>query len=271
MQKLNAAFEGAFRKIGLRKTHGKGLREVSFLVKALSLAGMPVSDIKKEDSKRAVAELVRMWDKEQAVNVVLTISAKRGIKIKDKKGNLLSSYKMYDIANCTIHNEFPEIFVFTAKHSGSIFCHAFYCFDITQAEAICLAMSDAFQAAFEAWMKHTEQKKLKEKKQDDERTEVLNNQKTERKVSRDENENLKQSKLVKNRRPSTMSNTSAFSFNSQADEVFQSLICVEEEEENLDAVLLRRGSINWEEVEKDDNVQKLVLGEEIEWDNQTEC
>eukprot|EP00794_Sanderia_malayensis_P011398 gene11398-12585_t len=275
MQKLNAAFDGAFRKIGLRKIRGKDVREACFQVKALSLTGMPVADVKKEDSRKAVTELVDVCTKDQAVNVVLCVSAKKGVKIKDKKSNLLACYKMHDIANCTLHGEFPEVFVFTARQNGSKLCHAFYCFDISQAEAICLAMSDAFQAAFEAWVKLSEEKKLKETNNaSDHNCNDLQNTKAganKQDTSGDGRSGKQQGKGVaggsqKTRRSSVMSITSAFSFNSQADEVFQSLLSVDEEDEQLDAVLLRRGSIDWDEIERDDNVQRLASGEEIEWE-----
>ncbi len=265
MQRINAVLGDACRRIGLRS--GKNTKETSFSLKSLGLAGIPVADVKKEDSERAVAELLKIWEREQSLDVVLVISAKKGVKLKDRKGNLLLSYKMYDIANCAVHKEFPDVFVFMARQCDSTYCHAFYCSDVLQAEAICLTMSEAFQTAFAAWMKQAQEKKAKKEMTDDMKDEETGKQP---KTSLDENCNPILRKTSKGRRPSLMSNTSAFSFNSDADQAFQSLISVQEEEE-MEAVLLRRDSMNWDEIKEDENVQVLMLGEEVQWDTQTDC
>lgn len=271
MQKINNAVDGACRKLGLKKGQRKSPRDCCFTMRALGLTGMQVASINKKDSQNAVSKLIDIWSRDQALTVVLTVSAKRGVKVTDKKRNELFAYKMFDIANCTVHREFPEVFVFTGGCKDCLNCHAFYCSDAMQAEALCLAMSCAFQAAFEAWMKLSERKKLKDLNENGPTTE---NHQNERKVSLGPSEqedgiSSLRSKIAKGRRPSTISNVSAFSFNSHADEVFQGLLAVNEEEESLDDVLLRRASVDWGEIRQDEDIQLKMLGEEVTWDDDT--
>ncbi|XP_065056661.1 low density lipoprotein receptor adapter protein 1-like [Rhopilema esculentum] len=284
MDRLHSAFEGACRKLGLKRVYYKK-REVCFKIKAMGLAGMPVDGVQASHAKAAVAELVRIWDKGDSLNVILTISASKGLRIKDKRGKELLCYKIYNIANCTVHKESPDVFLFMARQRDTeINCHAFYCSDEVQAEAICLCLSSAFHKAFEAWVRlngippnpldpnqKTEPQKeepsspkqtvdVDVKEQHSEKEEIFSFSSTSQPKRNFEN----------GRRPSTLSEASAFSFNSQADEAFATLLAVEEGDETPQVPVIRT-EYNWANFEEKQKVLSLLNGEDVEWEDDSQC
>ena len=259
--KMNRMLE----KFGKKRVNYKK-RESSFKIKAMGLTGRPVTDFQKEDVHGALDELVKIWNKEDSLTVVLTISASKGITVKDKKGNELLWYKIYNVANCTVDESHPEVFLFVARQRDSTTnCHAFYCSDHLQAEAISLSMSNAFHKAFEAWMERNgtvsgniDGIDQYDEQNDDvfasgeatgsglpDRGEKENNVLECCAPSKRDSEN--------GRRPSTMSEASIFSFGSQADEVFGALVSVAEEkvdwESRARASLPQRSNFDWENLE----------------------
>ena len=248
----------------------------------MGLTGIQVNGIHKDDAHNAVSELVTIWRKVDSLKVVLMISASKGIRIKDQKGNQLFSYKIHNVANCTVDDTNPEIFLFIAKQSDNkTVCHAFYCTDQFQAEAMCLSMSNAFHKAFEAWM---EQKKAPPCNQltetnghkddpflsdDDTSSHLPDGRKKDKGASK---QYVPAKRNAENgRRPSTLSEGSTFSFGSQADEAFTTLLSVTEEEDDdlrlhSKPSLLRRNSHDWGAAEKNERVLSLIDGEDIVWE-----
>ena len=78
---------------------------------------------------------------------MLTISAHKRVRVLDKKGVELVSYKIHEIAYCSVDE---KIFVFMANRKRGIDarCHAFFCGNKTRAQAVCLAMADAFDLPY---------------------------------------------------------------------------------------------------------------------------
>jgi len=252
-------------KFGKKRVQYKK-REASFNIKAMGLTGRSIADFQKEEVRGAVDELVKIWNKEDSLSVVLTISASKGISVKDKKGNELLWYKIYNVANCTVDDSHPDVFLFVARQRDSTTnCHAFYCSDHLQAEAISLSMSNAFHKAFEAWMEHnaTTSGNRDGIDQYDEQSdnvfvsdEAIGSGLPDR--GEEENDVIEycapsERNAQDGRRPSTMSEASTFSFGSQADEAFGALISVAEEDVDWQsqsrASLLKRNSHDWENFE----------------------
>lgn len=280
---MNRIFEGACRKLGLKKVQYKK-REVCFQLKAMGLTGKPITGVDRGSANNAVEEMLGIWSEKDALNVILMVSASKGIRVKDRKGNDLLHYKIYNVANCALDVNNPEVFLFIAKQRDNTnTCHAFYCKDKFQAEAICLSMSNAFDKAFEAWVKQngmrpkaTRADESKERKKEIDLKSVSN----EAKPSAVENQkdSLKCSVHAKRnfengRRPSTLSEGSVVSFGSQADEVFSTLLSVAEEEEDLStAALLRKDSYDWDAAVNNEKVTCLLEGEDVIWEDPvSEC
>ena len=149
---MNRIFNRAYRKLGKEQVKSR-TRNGHFTIKAMGLAGKKVEEIDIKVAYKAVDELVEAWHKDDSLNVVLTISAKKGVRIKDQKGAALFSYKIYNVAYCTVSDSNPEIFLFIARGPDSTTsCHAFYCRDEFLAKEICFSMSNAFRKALEIWM-----------------------------------------------------------------------------------------------------------------------
>ena len=281
---MDRIFEGACRKLGLKRVQYKK-REVCFKIKAMGLTGKPVDGIGRESANCAVDELVKIWHKEDSLNVVLIISASKGLRIKDKKGNELFSYKIYNVANCTVDKENPEVFLFIARQRDNTnSCHAFYCSDKFQAEAICLSMSNAFHKAFEAWVKRNGMPPTSAdgavEAHEHNGNDVFSDDAIKKQQLGEIDKELSASKCVapakrnfeNGRRPSTLSEGSTFSFSSQADEAFSTLLSVTEEEEDLSNVaLLRKDSYDWDAAEDNQKVLSLIEGEDIVWEQDTDC
>ena len=305
MNAINRVFESTCRKLGLRKVYYKK-RDVCFKIKAMGLTGMPVSGIEKTSADEAIGELTKIWNQAAAVNVVLSISATKGIRIKDKKGTNLLKFKIWNVANCTIDEDNPEVFVFMARQGKSTNCHAFYCKDSNQAEAICLAMSNAFHRAFETWVKHngipSEVTTDMSQKWETESTEngkdedpcCSNNVSKTGQTKEDSgtkcqfdqpesagtanskeyNEGTMEASFddTKQRKLSIMSDTSAFSFNSQANEIFTTLLTSEGDCQNPQTVvILRPDSRDWDKVQGNEEVLSFLEGNEVIWEDDSEC
>eukprot|EP00112_Aurelia_sp_Birch-Aquarium-sp1_P016474 Seg3738.3 transcript_id=Seg3738.3/GoldUCD/mRNA.D3Y31 product="Low density lipoprotein receptor adapter protein 1-A" protein_id=Seg3738.3/GoldUCD/D3Y31 len=305
MNVINRVFESTCRKLGLRKVYYKK-RDVCFRIKAMGLTGMPVSGIDKINADEAIGELTKIWDQEAAVNVVITISATKGLRIKDKKGTHLLKFKIWNIANCTIDEDNPEVFVFMARQGKSTNCHAFYCKDKAQAEAICLAMSNAFHSAFETWVKRNGMpsevatcdisQKWETESADNGQDEDLccsdDVSKTGKSIENNNRPNgpfdqptacaanLNEYNRTpeasfhdpKQRKLSIMSDTSAFSFNSQANEIFTTLLTSDGDCQNPQTVvILRPDSRDWDKVQGNEEVLSFLEGDEVIWEDNSEC
>ena len=277
---MNRMFDGACRKLGIKRVQYRK-RETCFKIKAMGLTGKHVADIDKKAVHRAVDELVKIWNKEDAFSVVLNISATKGIRVQDKKGNELFRYKIYNVANCTISDSNPEVFLFVGKQRDKTTnCHAFYCSDQFQAEAICLAMSNAFHKAFEAWMERkgptsgNDDKADQSRKRDDVLPDgATNGGLPDCAEKEDDASEFRSSAKINardSRTPSTLSEASTFSFGSQADEAFAALIPVPEEdmkgESHSRVSLLRRSSYDWGTAEENIKVLSLIDGEDVDWE-----
>ena len=279
---MNRIFDGAFRTLGINRVRYKK-RDVCFKIKAMGLTGIQVNGIGKEDASNAVSEMVKIWHKADSLKVVLTISASKGIQIKDQKGKPLFTYKIHNVANCTVDYTDPEIFLFIAKQlDNTIVCHAFYCNDQFQAEAICLSMSNAFHKAFEAWLEHKKTPSSHVSESNGHKDGAfLSDDETNSQSDTGRNDNKGASKYgaparrnsENSRRPSTLSEGSTFSFGSQADEAFTTLLSVSEEEDDdsrshSKPSLLQRNSYDWGAAEKNEKVLSLLDGEEIVWEDE---
>jgi len=273
---MNRMFDGACRKLGIKRVQYKK-RETCFKIKAMGLTGKPVAGIDRNAVHKAVDELAKIWNKNDALSVVLNISATKGIRVQDKKGNELFKYKIYNVANCTVSDSNPEVFLFVGKQRDKTTnCHAFYCSDQFQAEAICLAMSNAFHKAFEAWMERkgptpinndeTEQSRKRDGATNGELTDSAEKEGDVLEFRAPAKINARDS-----RTPSTLSEASTFSFGSQADEAFTALIPVPEEDMNGEShsrvSLLRRSRHDWGAAEQNVKVLSLVDGEDVEWED----
>ena len=279
---MNRIFDSARRTLGLPRVKYRK-REVSFKIKAMGLTGMQVTGFQREDISNAVSDMVKIWHKADSLKVVLMISASKGIQIKDQKGNPLFTYKIHNVANCTVDYTDPEIFLFIAKQlDNTIVCHAFYCNDQFQAEAICLSMSNAFHKAFEAWLEHKKTPSSHVSESNGHKDGAfLSDDETNSQSDTGRNDNkgaLKYGAPAKRnaengRRPSTLSEGSTFSFGSQADEAFTTLLSVAEEEDDdsrslSKPSLLQRNSYDWGAAEKNEKVLSLLDGEEIVWEDE---
>ena len=239
---MSRIFDGACRKLGIKRVKYKK-RELSFRVKAMGLKGVPVTGIGRKDILKAVDELVKVWHKENSVSVVLMVSSKKGIQIKDQKGNELFSYKIYNVANCAIDEGNADVFLFVGKQADNTTnCHAFYCSDEFQAEEMCSAMSNAFHTAFEAWMERNAKQldnpvepKCCEQNGDvflsNDENDSQRSINTDGKKFASRQRSLERRNSEHSRSSSIRSEGSTFSFGSQADEAFSALLSMAEEEE----------------------------------------
>lgn len=265
---MNRIFEGACRRLGLNRVQYRK-REVCFKIKAMGLKGEQVSDVDRESAKSAVDEMTHHWQTGDSLHVVLIISASKGIRVKDKRGNELLSYKIYNVANCAVDKDRPEVFLFIARQIDKTNnCHAFYCNDKYQAEAICLSMFSAFQKAFETWMKRNRLRTAEEfdnqnANGSDRPSGAVAGLFADADNGRnDSNCSAPAKRNSENgRRPSTLSEGSAFSFGSQADEAFTTLLSVTEEDEDAS-----RPSLDWCDAEDNEAVLSLLDGEEVVWE-----
>ena len=76
----------------------------------------------------------------------------------------------------------------------------------------------------------------------------------------------------KQRKLSTMSDVSAFSFNSQANEIFTTLLSSEGSCQNSQTVvILRPDSRDWDRVQGNEEVLSFLEGSEVIWEDDSEC
>ena len=270
MNKLSLSFRSLRLRLGRRISYDLGSGDPSFNLQGLGVKGMKVSGVESKYSKEAVVQLLEIWGGQEAPSVVMTISARKGIRILDKKGTELVSYKIHDIAYCSVDAERDDIFVFIGNRTGDndARCHAFFCGDTTKAQALCLTMAHAFDVAFRNWKKQQKTEIDINGNAKTERRKSLSDLGRRRKSSRDGDE-VKSTGKGSKRRSSTQSNLSTFSYDSNTSEAFRCFDAVEDGFDDDLPLLLRQGGEDWEEIAKNEAVQSQLFGDEILWENGT--
>ena len=260
MDKLSSALKLLKLKPSRKSGYNFGSTDPSFTLKGLGLKGMKVGGLESKFSKEAVLQLLDIWHDQEPPSVVLMISADIGVRIFDKKGVELVSYKIHEIAYCSVDAKREDIFVFIASRGGGIDarCHAFFCGDGARAQAVCLSMAHAFDLAFQNWKKH-------EKTETDNATrrwKSLNDLMKPRKYW-DESSAEK----YQTRKHSNQSSMPTFTYDSEA---FPACKAVQQDFDEDIPLLLQREGVNWVATGKKEPLGSQLLSEdEILWENET--
>lgn len=271
----------------IRRFSRKGSYEVDFnapkfKVKSLCLEGVPVDSLDRETSNDAVDQVLGMVGSLEHKNkndVLIKVSLKNGIEVFSRKTKSeLLSYRIHQVGYCNVDKRYPQVFVFTAaKTKDNLKCHIFLCDDVAKAKAICLTMAKAFQNSFSNWQKSKEM------------TDDLNHNKINLSERRCSDGMVIHSAPVKRtdiRRASefapTTHSTKINIRRSSADAAFNHPSDDESSDEDMDMAyqdflsrsvedgtcsLLRRGSTDWDAIEKDEEIKRKMQGDLILWED----
>ena len=230
---------------------------------------MKVGGLESKFSKEAVLQLLDIWHDQEPPSVVLTISTHRGVRILDKKGAELVSYKIHEIAYCSVDAEREDIFVFIGSRGGGIDsrCHAFFCGDGARAQALCLSMVHAFDLAFRNWKKH--HKTITDINDNTVgRRKSLNDLGKPRKYWRDNDESS--TEKYPTRKHSNQSIMSTFTYDSETSEAFRAYEAVQQDFDGDIPPLLRKAGVDWGAMGENGPLKSQLLSEdEILWETET--
>ena len=162
MEDLASKVKQMTRRISRKGSYDLAIGETKFKLRALSPEGIIVPALDRDASNSAVDfafSTPGSLEGRNKPNVVLTISSKNGIKVADRKGRDMISYKIHQVGYCNVDKRYPEVFVFmgaSIADGDGIRCHVFLCEDAQKAKAICMTMANAFQSSYEQWQRNKE-------------------------------------------------------------------------------------------------------------------
>lgn len=96
---------------------------------------------------------VQSKGKRRKVSLLISSNISRGLTVTEKGSNERLCYKLFDIAYCSTDVRNKMIFSFIAECEGELQCHAFVFKTEERANAVCLALSEAFTTAHGEWLR----------------------------------------------------------------------------------------------------------------------
>ena len=253
----------------------------SFKVKALCTNGVIVHNIDRSTSNEAVdlalGEVGSLEGKNKQ-DVVLKISIKDGISVVSRRNKKeLFNYSIHHVGYCNVDKRYPQIFVFIAtEDQGNLKCHIFLCDDKQKARAICLTMAKAFENSFSNWQKSKEMNNnsIDRRRSDGLYPQKPNKLQLQKRRASDFVTTLPSQKRIDIRRssadavPEHSSSANSIddeSISSEKDRAFETFLSKSVEREKPS--LLRRGSTDWDAIEKDEEVARKMEGDLILWES----
>eukprot|EP00111_Clytia_hemisphaerica_P002488 TCONS_00007113-protein len=278
-----------------RRFSRKGSYEVDFnspkfKVKSLCSEGIHVDSLEREASNEAVDQAlgtIGSLEDRNKNDVVLKVSLRNGIEVISRKTRKeLFSYRIHQVGYCNVDKRYPQVFVFTAaKVKDELKCYVFLCDDAAKAKAICLTLAKVFQSSFSNWQKSKDMA-------DDLDQHNLNNMDDSRRKS-ESALRVSNMRRMEERRASDFVTTSSTGLlapkrldvrRSSADARYDHESTSDEDSNvgDMDEMysdymsksvekgtcsLLRRGSTDWDAIEKDSEIQRKMQGDMIVWED----
>jgi len=279
---IREKIRNATRRFSRKGSYECAFNAPSFKVKALCPTGISVTSYERTATNEAVDMALNSIGSLEGKNkpdVQLTISLKDGISVKKNK-KIQYSYKIHEVGYCNVDKRFQQIFVFIAgTDEAQLKCHIFLCEDFQKARAICITMAKSFENAFSNW------KKAKELSTDFNSNRMVDRRRSADVISAPSKKQLEQrrasdfvttkSTRLDIRRSSAdavscddttdQSNSSDDeSINSEKEQRFEEFLS--QSIETGKQTFLRRGSTDWDAIEKDEEIIRKMQGDLILWE-----
>ena len=109
---------------------------------------------------------VRSKGKRRKVSLLISSNISRGLTVKGKGSKEELCYKLFDIAYCSTDVRNKLIFSFIAECEGELQCHAFVFKTEERANAVCLALSQAFTTAHGEWLRKQKREQSRKEREE---------------------------------------------------------------------------------------------------------
>lgn len=104
--------------------------------------------------------------KRRKVSLLISSNIYRGLTVKEKGSKEELCYKLFDIAYCSTDVRNKLIFSFIAECEGELQCHAFVFKTEERANAVCLALSKAFNMAHGEWLRKQKREQSRKEREE---------------------------------------------------------------------------------------------------------